>query len=524
MFDKNNSGFLLKIFFITGIGLALQACNGEKSDSVTDVAVVDNATEIQWHKGNVDQAFTLAKQQNKPLYFYWGAEWCPPCQEIKHTVFTHPKFITQSELFIPVYLDGDTEQAQEVGERFAVFGYPTMIVFDANGKEITRIPGGIDTRRYLDVLTLSLNQGQRMDQLIAKARATPASLSADELTQLAFYSWGQDNLQLGANEALTLLKSLAFIDGANDQLAASRLLLAYLAKSVDEDVDDLTPEEKNEVNTKLLNSLRRPDTVLANIDFLSFYPREIVQLLDLPEPQADNLMQTWSEAVDRQRNSPLLSKAERLGTWLAPIHFYWLQYPNAEQIPTALADDVTAMVADFNENTQGDERQSVINRAGNVLRAANLYDQAKTLISAELKISKSPYYFMSSLAEIAQETDKPTEVLEWRQKAYNAAEGRATRFQWGVEYVDALIQHDPNNAQEITKMSQAILQHVAASEVFSGRNLGRLQTLLDSMDQWQGEGRQETLTHFVGQLHNLCEQTSGESPQRQQCAQLLAAL
>ena len=47
-------------------------------------------------------------------------------------------------MFIPVYLDGDDENAQANGERFAVLGYPTMIVFDADGTELTRIPNGID--------------------------------------------------------------------------------------------------------------------------------------------------------------------------------------------------------------------------------------------------------------------------------------------------------------------------------------------------------------------------------------------
>jgi len=290
----------------------------------------------------------------------------------------------------------------------------------------------------------------------------------------------------------------------------------------DEEEDNLSREEKDDVSTKLLAMFERSDTVLANIDFLSFYPQEIVQLLDLPEQQANHLMQGWSDAVARQRHSPLLSKAERLGTWLAPVHFYQLQFPQEKQISPELADGITAMVNEFDANTDGDERQSVINRAGNVLRAANLYDQAKKLIMAEIQISKSPYYFMSSMAEIGEETEKPEEILEWRQKAYNAVKGRATRFQWGVEYVDALVKYAPSNTEEIAELSQAILQHVAPSEVYSGRNLGRLQTLLDSLAQWEAEDREQTLSQFIGQLHTLCEESPGESPQRQQCEQLLA--
>jgi thioredoxin-related protein len=69
-----------------------------------------------------------------------------------------PEFIERSKLFVPVYLDGDTVNAQAYAEKFGVRGYPTMIVFDPAGVELTRIPGGIDlqvaserTGRLIDV-------------------------------------------------------------------------------------------------------------------------------------------------------------------------------------------------------------------------------------------------------------------------------------------------------------------------------------------------------------------------------------
>ncbi|MBD3648255.1 MAG: thioredoxin family protein, partial [Pseudomonadales bacterium] len=123
------------------------------------------AKEIQWFEGSVDEAFRVAEETGTPVYLYWGAVWCPPCQEIKHTVFKSTDFIALSNLFIPVYLDGDTKQAQAVGERFGVQGYPTMIVFSPRGEEITRIPGGLDISRYNSVLELSLNQMQPTTEL-----------------------------------------------------------------------------------------------------------------------------------------------------------------------------------------------------------------------------------------------------------------------------------------------------------------------------------------------------------------------
>src|SRR4026208_2064150 len=89
---------------------------------------------IGWFDGEVDAAFAAAKAADKPLFLYWGAEWCPPCSQIKATIFNQREFQERSRLFVPVYLDGDTPSAQKHGETFAVNGYPTMILFRSAGK------------------------------------------------------------------------------------------------------------------------------------------------------------------------------------------------------------------------------------------------------------------------------------------------------------------------------------------------------------------------------------------------------
>lgn len=63
------------------------------------------------------------------MFLYWGAVWCPPCNQVKSTIFNRPDFIAATRQFVPVYLDGDSENAQQLGEKFKVRGYPTMILF-----------------------------------------------------------------------------------------------------------------------------------------------------------------------------------------------------------------------------------------------------------------------------------------------------------------------------------------------------------------------------------------------------------
>lgn len=515
---------LVRILVIAiGLSTWLSACEDQTQEAALE-SNMEGVKAIQWHKGSVEDAFAIANEQAKPLFFYWGAEWCPPCQEINNTVFNHPKFVSQSELFIPVYLDGDTEQAQIVGERFTVKGYPTMIVFDADGEELTRIPGGIDTRRYLDVLSLSLSNGNSINALIKKAQGEPQQLSDAELTQLAFYSWGQDNIELNEDDRLSVLKQLALLDSSKNPMSVSRLVLTYLATQIDFEKDSLTQAEKLQFADKIATLLKDGDLVLANVDYLSFYPREIVELLNLDEESSADLVELWQSSLAQQRDNTVLSKAERLGTLLAPVHFYWMQSQDSKMVNSELAQSIVAMVETMNNNTMGDERQSVINRAGNVLRAANLYEEAKQLITAEINISKSPYYFMSSMAEIAEETDDVSGIVEWRKKAYEAADGRATRFQWGVEYASALIDFAPQETNSVQDHIDDILGHVGNEELFSGRNLGRLKTLLSKLEGWENTEQATTYSAFVTKLDTLCENVVANNTSTSQCSEFLASL
>ena len=147
---------------------------------------------IAWQKGDVDAAFASARAQHKPVFLYWGAVWCPPCNQVKSTIFNRQDFIERSRFFVPVYIDGDSAGAQKLGDRFKVSGYPTMILFKPDGSEITRLPGEVEVDQYMRVLAMGMNGARPVKETLAAALSahgdTP-SLSADDWRMLAYYSW-----------------------------------------------------------------------------------------------------------------------------------------------------------------------------------------------------------------------------------------------------------------------------------------------------------------------------------------------
>ena len=100
---------------------------------------------------DIERAFAQAKTQAKPVLLYWGASWCPPCNQLKATLFNRQDFAAQSKSFVAVHVDGDRPAAQKLGARFKVGGYPTLILFTPTGSEITRLPGEADAHGPVDL-------------------------------------------------------------------------------------------------------------------------------------------------------------------------------------------------------------------------------------------------------------------------------------------------------------------------------------------------------------------------------------
>ncbi|MBE0548892.1 MAG: thioredoxin family protein, partial [Rubrivivax sp.] len=133
------------------------------------------STNVAWlpaaADADIERAFAQAHAEKKPVLLYWGATWCPPCNQLKATFFNRQDFAALSRSFVAVHVDGDRPGAQKLGRRFKVSGYPTVVLFTPAGAEITRLPGEADAPQVMAVLQLGLAGGRPVRAVLADALA-----------------------------------------------------------------------------------------------------------------------------------------------------------------------------------------------------------------------------------------------------------------------------------------------------------------------------------------------------------------
>ena len=94
---NNRVRFLRLISVLAGLGL-LTGCWGEQEPAAkTTAATPEVSAEISWFEGSVEQAFAQAESAGKPLFLYWGAEWCPPCHYLNNKIFKRHEFLQKMD-------------------------------------------------------------------------------------------------------------------------------------------------------------------------------------------------------------------------------------------------------------------------------------------------------------------------------------------------------------------------------------------------------------------------------------------
>ena len=434
--------------------------------TVLPAPATTQAASIDWREGDVDDAFTEARETGKPVMLYWGARWCPPCNQLKQTLFKDPVFIAQTRNFIAVHLDGDDKNAQSWGDVFGIAGYPTVIILRPDRSEITRLSGDAAATSLAQVLRLTATRTSSTEDLLQRA-GTPQNLSKDDWLLLENFDWTDDPKHFAdPAKASALLKILAA--AAPTPALRRQFALTSLALDTNYGAVKLSAVQQVSVPQLLTPLLENPAEVTQNRDILSLAGAPLI-LGVTDVKQRRRLTTALIAALDQIALNNQLPLDDRLSTVGADIAFS--KAANNGKVTQAVLAKVRARVAMVDKlATNPMLRQSVMPDAGDYLDQAGDHEAAQKLLEAELPHAIAPYYFMADLAEMAEAQHDPTAALTWARAAAATAQGPATKVQWAIMYSDFVLRLQPQDGAAVAQSAQAV---IAAFDQQSSSYAGR---------------------------------------------------
>jgi len=486
---------------------------------------------IAWFDGSVEAAFAAARAQNKPVFLYWGANWCPPCHELKATVFSRPDFIEKLKLFIPVHLDGDDPGAQKWGEKFGVSGYPTVLVLKADQSELARISGGMDLSQYAEVLDLVLGDVRPVNTILVELKQANAKpLTRDDCRRLAYYGWDvADDLSTRAAELAQTLSQAAARCPTDATAEQARLIVIAANMAADAEAASLgagkPPSQRLVVLIgKVSAILRNPPLANEISDALGGLDESFFKAAVAVAPQdAADWIRRYAAVMDAAAMDPRFSSADHLYSIYGKLVATKALAPQHKIPPELAAAAQQRIDAALAEKMDEHTRPSVVNAALNILDVLGDDDKAYAITHAQLAQSRSPYYYMLDLAELDEKHGHIDSAVEWLSRAYAQSQGAATRFQWGSAYLRGLIRMKPTDDAAIRSAGLAVLGELDGPDRIYRRTRVGLEHLDQALVKWNAKGdHAATIAALRQRMDGICSQIPQSDPANATCRGFLA--
>ncbi len=484
-------------------------------------SVHDDAPHIAWFKGDVDAAFKSAQASNKPVLLYWGAQWCPPCKQLKSAVFNRPDFIEKSRLFVAVYLDGDLPDAQRWGDVFRVSGYPTVVVLKPDRSEITRIAGNMDLSLYASVLDDALADTRPVQDVLALAIKGEAPLTASDCRRLAYHAFDLDDEGVFESSKLqTAFENAARLCPADLKKERARfpILAAAEAATLQKDAIGKNGKADKALTVLILRVnelLADKELVLTNADALRGLPAGFYVAARNTTPQiAPQLRERVMGVADAATAGAQFAPADQLAAQLIKIRAA-KAYAADGKVPTDIRS-VALATADrmLAAKQEAYVRAGVVNSAINIYIALDDWVRARDLLALEATTSNTPHYYIGDLADVEEHLGNKQRSLELLAEAYDKAKGPASRFQWGFQYLDGLLRLAPEDMATIEKVGARVIAELDGPNRVHRRTLGRLGRLDKALRTWSTTPeRGAAVARFRKEVLAACSQSPGEATQ-----------
>jgi thiol:disulfide interchange protein DsbD len=119
-----------------------------------DGATAEPVRLLEWLKTEKDTV-EKAKAEKRPMILDFGASWCIACKELEKYTFSDKDVLVKGGRFVAGKIDltDDEDPANaELKKKYKITGLPAVIIFDSEGKEVSRVEKFVEAKEFLAIL------------------------------------------------------------------------------------------------------------------------------------------------------------------------------------------------------------------------------------------------------------------------------------------------------------------------------------------------------------------------------------
>lgn len=127
---------------------------------------------------SLEGALAAARAEKKPVLVSVGADWCSACKELDLKSLSRGSVKKAlRERFVAIQVDGEKGEGPAVVRRYHVVGFPTVLLLDAQGREIDRVFDTPDAGAFLRLLSEFVAGKGTLADLERQLAANPDNLA-----------------------------------------------------------------------------------------------------------------------------------------------------------------------------------------------------------------------------------------------------------------------------------------------------------------------------------------------------------
>lgn len=214
---------------LTSLALAAFACPmaTPAAPSVTSVVAGDHG-KIPWFKGTFEAALVKAKAENKLVFIDFWTDWCVWCKRLDKDTFSNDSVVTEMKDILCLSIDAESEAGAPIAQKFAVRGFPALILLGPDGKAEDNIGGYLKPDDFKKAIQRVRSGEGTVSGLRKKIAAEPSNI--DLRFQLAGKLEALGDLEGKANEIAEIKK----LDPDGKSLSMRRLELQSVGQKINE--------------------------------------------------------------------------------------------------------------------------------------------------------------------------------------------------------------------------------------------------------------------------------------------------